>query len=761
MADNEGAILLRSLSRPPTRSDPGYSTRDETPRDSSRHLPDDLPPEQGQYRDELPAYSRAPPLNQSLGLCYSTKLYRSGLITFLTFLFAGLVVYSWVILAILSLRPLSTGSWQANTSYKHRYPEALNYGYDARLYRSARVIQSILSVIILPWTSAVCAHSAVIFMQNQKDSMGLTMRQVMALADRRWLDPTLLSDVFQGAWRKQGSLQLLLAIVVHFLAAIIYPIQSVIVNSKTIHVPVSANMIGSVSDLAHQSYRYAATSGIDVVRTRAALLNADIHTLQPHLWQGIPGQQLPNFQNFSALSDPFYAQLPNGFNTGVLQQFAMRINSTATSRSIAANEFPSGCSSDTSALYAIYTSLVAEGSTQDSWAISACMPNVTGSPWVETRDRQGFSESLYLNISIQSRWYQANPANVALYEINLRTTAGYFELPNFMNNGTPGPLLESDPSPSCGPNCMRQISRYSNRQRARRDDTIVGNTTNYIHQQVPWSLLLVDNKGPLLTTALALFGPGSFLDTFFASVKVINGNLEDWGDRGGEICVELAPLMNLLYADERDTTPRDSCIALATSSASLRHNNAHTLIAAWLQDMHDSASGFPNIFTAAAFLSNKQWVESLRPLYSIYQDPGSEMTIPDVSLTGLIVISVLFGLYLLLLLALSLYGSWIPRWTHRLDSFAMLRLGAALGEGFLPLVVVHRTDDIKELDEIPGVIRDVGPVSADAIIPVNRIGLWGGKPLQSSRRYECHGADNEALTAAETNQMRRGGGVCR
>jgi hypothetical protein len=135
------------------------------------------------------------------------------------------------------------------------------------------------------------------------------------------------------------------------------------------------------------------------------------------------------------------------------------------------------------------------------------------------------------------------------------------------------------------------------------------------------------------------------------------------------------------------------------------------------------------------------------------------MAIPDIRLAGLIVVSVLLGLYLLLLLALSLYGSWTPRWTHRLDSFAMLRFGAALGEGVFPLVVVHRTEDIKELDEIPGVIRDVGPVSADAIIPVNQIGLWGGKPLQSRRRYECHEADNQALTPAETNQVRRGGGV--
>lgn len=36
--------------------------------------------------------------------------------------------------------------------------------------------------------------------------MGLTMRQVMALADRQWLDFSLLSDVFRGAWKQHGSL---------------------------------------------------------------------------------------------------------------------------------------------------------------------------------------------------------------------------------------------------------------------------------------------------------------------------------------------------------------------------------------------------------------------------------------------------------------------------------------------------------------------------------------------------------------------------
>lgn len=760
MADTDSAIHLRALSRPSTGqpstgSGPDSSIQDETPRHSARHLPDDLASEHGQH-DDLPAYSRAPPANQSPGPGHSATLHRSGLILFITVLFAALAVYSWVILAILSVRPFSARSWQENTSSKSR-SKNLGWSYDASLYRSARVIQSILAVVILPWTSAVCAHAAVIYMQHQKDSMGLTMRQVMALADRRWLDISWLSDAFGGTWKQNGSSLLILAIILHFLGAIIYPIQSIVVNPKIIHVPISVNDMGSVGDLAEQSDYYHSSSGTDVLRTRAALLNADVHTFQPQLWQRMQDQPLSNFKNFSAMTDPFYAQIPHGFHTGVLQQFAMRINSSATSRSIQAEEFPSGCSQDFSGFFANYSSLYMDGSSQETWTVIACMPNVTSkSPWVETRNRQDFSELLYLNVSVQDESIERTPAGGALYEINLRTTAGYFELPNFMNNGTPGPLLESDPTPNCGTNCETQTYHYSYYQRARRDGNIIGNATNYISQDVPWSPWFFDNKGPLLTTALALFGPGSFLETFFASSSILQSSFKDANlesDNESTGCLELAPLMSLFSATQGQYVAQDTCVSIYLNT----YSNAHRIIAKWLLTIYDSAWNHPNIFTTAAFLSNKQWVESLQPIYAIYRDSGVEMEIPDISLAGLIVVSIFLGPYLLLLLALCCYGSWAPRWTQRLDSFAMLRFGAALGDGVFPMLLAYDMKGVKELDEIPGVIRDVGPITDDAVIPINRIGLWGGKPLHNLRRYECYEADNETMKSWEVDQVRRGG----
>lgn len=40
--------------------------------------------------------------------------------------------------------------------------------------------------------------------------------------------------------------------------------------------------------------------------------------------------------------------------------------------------------------------------------------------------------------------------------ITVDTTAGYFELPNYMNSQKAGPILNDDPNATCGESCMVQ-----------------------------------------------------------------------------------------------------------------------------------------------------------------------------------------------------------------------------------------------------------------------------------------------------------------
>ncbi|KAJ5902503.1 hypothetical protein N7495_003031 [Penicillium taxi] len=55
--------------------------------------------------------------------------------------------------------------------------------------------------------------------------------------------------------------------------------------------------------------------------------------------------------------------------------------------------------------------------------------------WKMTHNRQDFSRVVYLNTTVYDE--------VSLFEITVNTTSGYFELPNYIKDNTPGPLLGS------------------------------------------------------------------------------------------------------------------------------------------------------------------------------------------------------------------------------------------------------------------------------------------------------------------------------
>lgn len=52
-----------------------------------------------------------------------------------------------------------------------------------------------------------------------------------------------------------------------------------------------------------------------------------------------------------------------------------------------------------------------------------------------------------------SRWKPDSPGTF-FYKVTVNTTAGYFELPNIMNNQTVGPLLVNDPNDLCDSDCV-------------------------------------------------------------------------------------------------------------------------------------------------------------------------------------------------------------------------------------------------------------------------------------------------------------------
>ncbi|KAL2008765.1 hypothetical protein VTN00DRAFT_6959 [Thermoascus crustaceus] len=157
----------------------------------------------------------------------------------------------------------NNGYGWASVSYIHSL-----YVKNETWYRTARVIQSIVVVLTIPLTSAVCSSAAVIYVQRCRHASpsNFTIRQLMNLADKGWTDPTTYTRLLfkKGGWKCYGSGFLVLAVLLNVLGGIMVCMQ------------------GGVA-----------------------------------------------LGNMSLLQNPFLAQLPSDYGTGLIRQFVPRFNSTA------------------------------------------------------------------------------------------------------------------------------------------------------------------------------------------------------------------------------------------------------------------------------------------------------------------------------------------------------------------------------------------------------------------------------------------------
>lgn len=135
----------------------------------------------------------------------------------------------------------------------------------------------------------------------------------------------------------------------------------------------------------------------------------------------------------------------------------MRLNSSAECKAIAESAFPEICGGP-DPLVASYSSQVRAPSFYNftnpgNFTIDVCVPgDLSASPWTLSRDRQEITEDLYIKVHVDYEtvldWgYFENgerPVNFTVH-CNASTTRGYFELPNWQNDFTAGPLLEKWP----------------------------------------------------------------------------------------------------------------------------------------------------------------------------------------------------------------------------------------------------------------------------------------------------------------------------
>ena len=127
---------------------------------------------------------------------HSARLHSSVYIVIITLGYICLATFAWVVTCILTYKPIGARHYgfvaldSDNNNYGDLTPAQYHSLYESseQYYRVARVVQSIVAVLTIPLTSAVCARAAIAFLQYGRLSRGMTMRQMMVLADKSWND---------------------------------------------------------------------------------------------------------------------------------------------------------------------------------------------------------------------------------------------------------------------------------------------------------------------------------------------------------------------------------------------------------------------------------------------------------------------------------------------------------------------------------------------------------------------------------------------
>ncbi|TDZ39112.1 hypothetical protein C8035_v005705 [Colletotrichum spinosum] len=566
--------------------------------------------------------------------------YRKASIWLLAMYLPFLIV-PWCLTCVMMFRPISFPAYLNQNS-----PVTVE---DARSMESWLTAVNILSKIgatmAIPVVSAILAHAAVVYSQRRKPSDTLNAYQLVALADRGWLDfPTLRRSFTAGpvsaSWFLwQGALIMLLVVAQPSLQSLFVKTCSAVVLTCEDDV---------TSRHAHCIYQYSTrymAVGFDPEPGELEHCPQDVVTgnvlkkslivghddLQPHLWpereqadtrflSRYYENRLNSFMDGS-LETFFVSAIPYGTLTGALRSHAMRLNSSVTCTHT--DKYPDPCPGDRP-----FVKTFSRGSDLKA---RVCVPgDYSKVPWTTSRDRQDIKEEMW--ITRNSTPSATSYIDYTLY-CEVSSTRGYFELGNEHNSFTPGPLLDKWPSVE---ELEREFSDYasSDAQRAGRADKDL-----YPMRMSP-SYEVADTRtwrasnwfgtrelptpGPLMTAALSIFGNGSF---FHAATQAVE---EDYDEVARALCAKRLLGTAVFLANE----------ALLTSTAS------------------------------------EGWRSAAREVYS---SPGTTVMKPKKTTTGIVVVSVLIGLQVACLVALVYYTCSVPTWTAKLDAFAMAQVGAQLG----------------------------------------------------------------------------------
>ncbi|KAL9621641.1 MAG: hypothetical protein Q9160_003893 [Pyrenula sp. 1 TL-2023] len=496
-----------------------------------------------------------------------------------------------------------------------------------------------MAVLSIPISSAICARATVAYTQSKRN---LNLRQTLALADRGWWDPFILSRlVLPGGLVKYGTPFLIFAAVVCALGAVAWPLQQVLVKDVTILLVPSVNDTGP-SLLAYDADILGMSQvGMNsVVRDTKRKLETGSHwDQQPQIWQD-PSMMCNstsvdftewcytlfnghnNQTNLVSLPGDKYwiSNLVATTNTGLVKEHSLRLNSSINCQAVSDSEYPDICSGFETSTSTHLPDSEDSANADRSFEFKVCAPGSDQPfPWKLVRDRQEISDSVFMQLNSDGLAYLSGTLDLpdAKRAVTVRcsteTTTGYFTLPNKVDTPLAGPILEGF-----------NLSAASD-------------FTQYINNDSEHSFS--------------------------------NYELSEW-------------------------------LGVFLNAKTARHSHLNQ---DYVNDTISTALRAGIIYAEQSILSQA----AAQPVWhrTLLETPGIEMRKPSVTNTSIILISVILALHLIGLWLLAIFAMVVPTWTRSLDSWALIRMGAAISEEVhadLPLLGNIRADEAKILDHMEG-----------------------------------------------------------
>jgi hypothetical protein len=246
---------------------------------------------------------------------------------------------------------------------------------------------------------------------------------------------------------------------------------------------------------------------------------------------------------------------------------------------------------------------------------------------------------------------------------------------------------------------------------------------------------------------MALFGRGSFIDT--AVARPATFAFTDDHKEDASTCMDLLPLNSLIGSSVSSySCLNDELLGFGDTALS-------GLVQEWIGSLTSLDAAELN---AMAYIANQNWFtyrgDGANRTLEVNYDAGIDVDVPVIPKAGMIVTSIVMGLFFIGLFGMVGYGLSTRTWTDHLDAFTMLRIGGAMPEK-LPLEVGKHQDTIKDLDEMAGW---VGEGSGEGEY-IGRLAVGVNSMVKPNKRYACYKGDDERLDYKERSDYEKSVGA--